>query len=142
MFQTGQLDRDPDVGTTAESGVGLRRESAAPIVGSIAGPSPIDFAYLRRYTFGDASLEREVLELFCNHAPCLIAALKSASSEKAWRNAAHSLKGSALALGAREVAREAERAEAASTRYDEANDIVPNLERAVDEVRRFVAALN
>lgn len=103
---------------------------------------PVDLAFLRRYTLGDAALEREVLELFCSHAPIILAELKSASSEKAWRHAAHSLKGSARALGAWAVARGAEQAEAASTHYRECGDLLAGLESAVEEVRRYAAALH
>lgn len=102
---------------------------------------PIDFAFLRRFTLGDVGVERQVLELFCTHAPALVADLKAASSEKAWRIAAHSLKGSALSLGAWAVARGAEQAEAASPFHGEAGDIVKRLERAVEEVRAHVAHL-
>lgn len=99
---------------------------------------PIDLAYLRRYTLGDASLEREVLDLFCDHAPVVLAWLKSASSEKAWREAAHTLKGSALSVGAWEVAREAERAEAAS--FKGAEEILAAIQAAIEDVRDFLAA--
>lgn len=102
---------------------------------------PIDLEFLRRYTLGDAALEREVLELFCSHAPVILSELKSASSEKAWRNAAHSLKGSARALGAWAVARGAEQAEAASAHFNKADDVLAALESAVEEVRCYVAAL-
>jgi HPt (histidine-containing phosphotransfer) domain-containing protein len=142
MLETGQPDRKTKPDMKSKAGADVDLDSAGRgIADSGSGPSPVDFAYLRRYTLGDASLEREVLELFCSHAPGLVADLASASSEKAWRDAAHSLKGSALSLGIWEVAREAERAEAASAQYIEAGDIVTNLARMVDDVRSFVAAL-
>ncbi len=137
MLESERLNGKPKVE------VGLHLEAAGRRNGDAGTePSPIDFAYLRRYTLGDAALEREVLELFCSHAPALVAELKTATSEKAWRDAAHSLKGSALSIGVWEVAQGAEQAEAESARYLEAGCIVDSLERAVGDVRRFVAALH
>ena len=76
-----------------------------------AGTKPIDFTYLGRFTFGNRELEREVLYLFAQHAPMYLANLKSAETSKAWHDAAHTLKGSARAVGAWRVARSAELAE-------------------------------
>lgn len=101
--------------------------------------SPIDFSHLRRYTLGNARLEREVLELFCSHAPVLLAELRAAGTEKSWREAAHSLKGSALAIGAWEVARGAEQAELAAAPQSEWGEIVTRLEAAVARVQRFTS---
>ncbi|MCL4768657.1 MAG: Hpt domain-containing protein [Hyphomicrobiaceae bacterium] len=101
--------------------------------------SPIDFAHLRRYTSGNADLEREVLGLFCGQAVVAVEGLRTASSEKAWREAAHMLKGSALVVGAWEVARVAERAEAGSMHQDLA--VVARLEAALADVRSYLAAL-
>lgn len=76
-----------------------------------AGTKPIDFTYLGRFTFGNRELEREVLYLFAQHAPIYLNNLRSASTSKAWHDAAHTLKGSARAVGAWRVARSAEMAE-------------------------------
>lgn len=100
-------------------------------------PPPISFEHLRRYTCGDTNLEREVLELFCVHAPTLMAELKAAATEKAWRDAAHSLKGSALAVGAWDVARNAEQAQLAAAHYG-AGDLIARLETAISKVQRYV----
>lgn len=106
---------------------------------SRTGP-PIDLDHLRRYTFGDEKLEREVLELFFAHAPGIVMEMKSAISETSRRHAAHSLKGSALAVGAWEVARRAEQLEMCVARHGEAVGILEGLETAVDQARRFIAA--
>lgn len=100
---------------------------------------PIDFEYLRRYTFGDERLEREVLELFCLHAPCLLAEMKAATTPTAWQQAAHSLKGSALAVGALSVARLSEEAEAAAPQFSEAGAIVARLQDGIERVKTFLA---
>jgi len=63
---------------------------------------PIDIAHLQRMTLGDASLEREVLAMFAAHAVNLVGALKTLPSDAAVL--AHTLKGSARAIGAFAVA--------------------------------------
>ena len=74
--------------------------------------SPIDRVHLARYTLGNLTLEIEILGLFAGQAPETLAQLATARTEKAWRDAAHTLKGSARAVGANRVADCAERAEA------------------------------
>lgn len=101
---------------------------------------PIDLDHLRRYTFGDEKLEREVLELFSIHAPGFLTELKSAGTVTLRQRAAHSLKGSALAVGAWDVARRAEQLEACAARHDEGGGMLAGLEHAVDQARRFIAA--
>jgi HPt (histidine-containing phosphotransfer) domain-containing protein len=76
-----------------------------------AGTKPIDFTYLRRFTLGNKELEREVLFLFAEGAPGYLKALDEAVTAKEWHDAAHTLKGSARAVGAWRVARCAEVAE-------------------------------
>ncbi|MEZ5875900.1 MAG: Hpt domain-containing protein [Hyphomicrobiales bacterium] len=73
---------------------------------------PVDLTHLARYTLGERALEREVLELFCTQSVLYLEQLKAALSDKAWKEAAHSLKGSARAVGAWRAAQAAERAEA------------------------------
>lgn len=71
----------------------------------------IDRAYLARFTLGNAALEREVLELFAAQAPIYLQRLREARNRKAWKEATHTIKGSASAIGAWRLARFAEMAE-------------------------------
>src|SRR4051812_35026424 len=64
-----------------------------------AAPAPVDFAHLKRYTLGDRALELEVLHLFAAQAPLTLEVLRRAHTTRAWRDAAHTLKGSARAVG-------------------------------------------
>jgi HPt (histidine-containing phosphotransfer) domain-containing protein len=73
---------------------------------------PVDLVHLSRYTLGERELEREVLELFCTQSLIYIERLRSAPSGKDWKDAAHSLKGSASAIGAWRAAAAAANAEA------------------------------
>ncbi len=61
--------------------------------------TPVDLKHLRRYTLGDAGLEREILDLFFGQLPTTIAALAAAATPKEWKVAAHTLKGSGRAVG-------------------------------------------
>ena len=83
--------------------------SAAP---QSSSARPVDFEHLARYTLGEEALEREVLELFCKQSVLYLEQLRAATSDTDWKLAAHSLKGSARAIGAWSVAQAAERAEA------------------------------
>lgn len=117
-----------------------------PDVSSRAKPlrkSPLDREHLARYSCGNRALEAEVLELFAEHAPIYLGELRSAMTEKAWRQAAHTLKGSARAVGALRVA---DRAEWAEALLDNADPMVrarslAGLEEAVEEARSHIAKL-
>lgn len=61
---------------------------------------PIDLVHLSKYTFGDRVLEAELMGLFRSQAGVYISRLETATNAKDWRDAAHSLKGSARGLGA------------------------------------------
>jgi HPt (histidine-containing phosphotransfer) domain-containing protein len=74
--------------------------------------SVIDLAELNEQTFHDPAIRSEIIQLFTDQAPTIMAAL-SASSGQARADIAHRLKGSALALGARPLAEAASRLEAA-----------------------------
>lgn len=104
--------------------------------------TPIDLKHLRRYTLGDASLEREILDLFLNQLPNTIAALAGAVNQKEWKIAAHTLKGSGRAVGAWRLARIAEQAEHSEgvSNSDHAAQTVRLLEEAADEARTFIKA--
>ena len=80
---------------------------------SEASPSerPLDLVHLSKYTFGDRSLEAELMGLFRSQAGVYISRLEAAANAKDWRDAAHSLKGSARGLGAWALADLAEEAE-------------------------------
>lgn len=78
--------------------------------------TPIDHAHLARYTLGDRALELEILDLFLDEAPRTLNRLKDLAATcpcdpKDWIAGCHTLKGSARAVGAAEVAAAAERGE-------------------------------
>ena len=105
--------------------------------------SPIDLAHLRRFTMGDEALEVEILGLFADQLPVTIAALKQADTEKAWGIAAHTLKGSARAVGAWSLATIAESAERLRPIPDAAarEQVIERLEVAAAAVQEYIASL-
>lgn len=72
---------------------------------------PIDFDHLKRMTLGDAGLEQEVLAMFAGQSERLVSALAAMPSDAG--ALAHTLKGSARAIGAFAVADAAAGVEAA-----------------------------
>jgi HPt (histidine-containing phosphotransfer) domain-containing protein len=81
------------------------------------GVSPIDFSQLEHYVAGDRGVILELLALFNDQARTVMAQLDPVGPVDQWRNAAHSLKGSSLGIGALALAEacgEAEMAREAS----------------------------
>lgn len=107
--------------------------------------APLDLVHLSRQTLGDASLEQELLLLF--DAQCDQVALRLAAPAKPgdadWRAAlAHTLKGSASAVGAFEVAGRADAyEEAARLRSAPLDEDYRRLALAIARARAAIAAL-
>jgi HPt (histidine-containing phosphotransfer) domain-containing protein len=95
---------------------------------------PIDIAHLKRMTLGDAGLEREVLGMFAGQAVRLIEALAAWPADAA--EIAHTLNGSARAIGAFRVAEAAEAFEASPS-----SDALAALKQAVAQARQAIDAM-
>ena len=108
-----------------------------------AAARPVDLVHLSRYTLGERALEGEVLGLFCTQAGLCLQQLGAAHSEQAWKEAAHTLKGSARAIGAWRVAAAAERAEALSgaALTEGRAAALDALEVAIGEAKTYIQAL-
>jgi len=106
-----------------------------------ARKGPIDHAHLGRYTMGNRALEVEVLELFAGQAPLTLADLRRADTAKAWHIAAHTLKGSARAVGAFEVADLAALAEAAGYPSDQRAMLLQRLEASLETTCDYIGSL-
>ncbi len=96
----------------------------------------IDLAHLRRMTLGDPALEREVLSLFYAHSALLMQRLRAGEADVA-PALAHSLKGSALGIGANGVADAAD----ALRRGPADQAALSRLERAVGDARAAIAGM-
>ena len=114
----------------------LERVDWMPSPPLVPDDGPIDLDHLRRMTLGDAGLEREVLAMFSAQAVSLIAALAAMPAEAG--ALAHTLKGSARAIGAFAVADAAAHFEAAMQKgYDPAGALA-GLEDAVSQARAAI----
>jgi len=71
----------------------------------------VDFKHLERYAANYQSLVNEVLTIFCDQAAIWVKRMDAAAPLETWRELAHSLKGSALGIGAFALADECEAAE-------------------------------
>ena len=100
---------------------------------------PIDTEHLRRMTLGDAGLEREVLAMFSAQTVSLIGALAALPPEAG--ALAHTLKGSARAIGAFAVADAAVRLEAAMQNGDDPAQALAGLADAVTDARAAIDAI-
>jgi HPt (histidine-containing phosphotransfer) domain-containing protein len=105
---------------------------------------PIDSGHLERMTLGDAGLTHEVLAMFSAQAAGLIGRLEGGSSAGLPSDApalAHTLKGSARAIGAFRVADAAEGLEAAIRNRLDPAPALAGLKDAVAEARAAIDAI-
>ena len=100
---------------------------------------PIDIEHLGRMTLGDASLEREVLAMFSAQAVSLIGALAGMPADAG--ALAHTLKGSARAIGAFAVADAAESLETVIRNGGDPAAVLADLDDAVAKARMAVDAM-
>ena len=105
-----------------------------------AGSGAIDRGHLARMTFGDRSLEREVLQLFDRQAALLMARMRGGEPATV-ATLAHTLKGSAASIGAAGVVRAAARGRAGRGEVAAANARSPSTgsPRAIDAARAAIA---
>jgi HPt (histidine-containing phosphotransfer) domain-containing protein len=116
-------------------------ELAMQLAGAAPATPAIDRAHLKTMTFGDRSLEHELLHLFDRQAELLLARMR-ASDAATLAALAHTLKGSAAGIGAGEVKRAAEAAErAAPGSPAERRVALERLAAAIDAARADIAGL-
>jgi HPt (histidine-containing phosphotransfer) domain-containing protein len=131
-------------GAGKTAGDGTMQLEALRIIDSKDAPSlapddrPIDLVHLARMTFGDRSLEREVLQLFDRQSALLIARMRNCAPGGV-AAIAHTLKGSARGIGAWRVARAAEAVELAGDAG--AADALERLAAATEETCAAIADL-
>ena len=94
---------------------------------------PIDFEHLSRMTLGDPALECEVLTMFMTQSAKLLDQLVALPPEAG--SLAHTLKGSARAIGAFAVAEAAAGLETALAEQGDARSALDGLRDAVAEVQ-------
>ena len=124
--------------------------SAADDPGASSGPAlerpahaepALDIGYLRRFTHGDAALEREVLHLFATQLSVSLEQLRASATAKAWREWSHAIKGSAAAVGANQLAAAALAAEQLDFAAEDARSAaLAALDAAAEEVCGLIAS--
>jgi HPt (histidine-containing phosphotransfer) domain-containing protein len=100
---------------------------------------PIDMDHLQRMTLGDARLEREVLTMFSAQAASLIGSLTALPADAP--ALAHTLKGSARAIGAFGVADAAGHLEAAIRNGCDPSEALSDLNEAIVQARMVIDAI-
>ncbi len=115
----------------------LERVAWMPSPPIVPADDPIDIEHLARMTLGDNSLEHEVLAMFSAQAVGLVGALATLPADAG--ALAHTLKGSARAVGAFSVADAAERLEDLIRR---GGDTAPALAELTDAVAQARAAID
>lgn len=103
------------------------------------GDGPIDFEHLERMTLGDAAIEQEVLTLFSAQSAKLVRTLAAMPADAS--ALAHTLKGSARAIGAFAVADAAERLEMVLAGGSDSTAALVRLGEAVAEARAAIEAI-
>ncbi len=103
------------------------------------GEMPIDVAHLARMTLGDVALKHEVLAMFLKQTGELVGRLAADTDEGA--ALAHTLKGSARAIGAFRVAACAEALEAAVRQGGDPSWALADLQATIAEANCSIEAI-
>jgi len=114
----------------------LDRIPSPPLV---PGEAPIDVEHLARMTLGDGALKREVLAMFLRQTGDLLARLAAYRGEGL--ALAHTLKGSARAIGAFRVAARAEVLEGAIRQSGDPSQALAELAAAVAEAHASIEVI-
>jgi HPt (histidine-containing phosphotransfer) domain-containing protein len=117
----------------------LERIDWMPSPPLVPDDGPIDIEHLARMTLGDSRLEREVLAMFSAQAVSLIATLTVMPAEAG--ALAHTLTGSARAIGAFRVADAAEHLETVIRTGGNPTSALAELDDAVGQARLAVDAI-
>ena len=94
-----------------------------------------DRVHLAQYTMDSPELEREIVGLFMAQLPTILDRLLNVSSRADWRVATHTLKGSALAIGACKIGDLAKKLESMDglEQSEKGKKLILGLVRAVHE---------
>jgi HPt (histidine-containing phosphotransfer) domain-containing protein len=100
----------------------------------------VDFKHLETFAAGDQVVVDEVLAIFREQAAMWIRLLDPAAEGEAWRDAAHTLKGSALGVGAFALADECEAAEQAGAELSKRTRLLESVRTELDRALADIAA--
>lgn len=117
----------------------LERLNWMPSPPLVPEDSAIDIQHLGRMTLGEAALEAEVLALFSAQSGEIVTRLKTSPPDAA--ALAHTLKGSARAIGAFRVAEAALGVEAAMKNNGDLEEAIALLQQAVTEAQEAIGRM-
>jgi HPt (histidine-containing phosphotransfer) domain-containing protein len=100
----------------------------------------VNFKHLETYAAGDQAVVDEVLAIFREQAAMWIRLLDPAAEGEGWRDAAHTLKGSALGVGAFALADECEAAELADADPGRRASLLESVRTELDRALADIAA--
>ncbi|MEM1372544.1 MAG: Hpt domain-containing protein [Pseudomonadota bacterium] len=99
--------------------------------------APVDMVHLARQSLGNRSLEVEILALFRVQSEIYLERIRHAADDKALSVAAHTLRGSALGIGAWRLAEEA----AVLEKHPDRVGLIDGFAETLDKTNRFIGAL-
>ena len=117
----------------------LERLNWMPSPPLVPEDSAIDIQHLGRMTLGEAALEAEVLALFSAQSGEIVTRLKTSPPDAA--ALAHTLKGSARAIGAFRVAEAALGVEAAMKNNGDLGEAIALLQQAVTQAQEAIGRM-
>ncbi len=104
---------------------------------------PLDLVHLSRQTLGDRELEREILSLFVKQSVQLSQRMFKSSKAEEQHDLAHTLIGSARAVGAWRVAKAAEHVDSVLNKGGvELSAALTELGDVIDEANSMIMGLN
>jgi len=101
---------------------------------------PVDLVHLSRQTLGNRELEREILRLFHRQSGIYLERMRHAKSADEWRDAVHTIKGSARGIGAWGVVDVAEKVEkvAAARLKKQRDSMIAEFAGKLDDANDFI----
>ena len=104
---------------------------------------PVDLVELARYTLGNRTHERDMLELFSTQSGCCLKRLKETASDREWQKIARTIGGSAKCIGAWSVVETAAAAETLEgvRLAERRSEIVETLTREIEKTNAFIRRL-
>ncbi|MEM1316754.1 MAG: Hpt domain-containing protein [Pseudomonadota bacterium] len=99
--------------------------------------APVDMVHLARQSLGNRSLEVEILALFRVQSEIYLDRVRHAADDEALATAAHTLRGSALGIGAWQLAEEAGTLE----QHPERTHLIDGFAKTLDQTNRFIGTL-
>jgi len=105
--------------------------------GEARSDAPVDMVHLARQSLGNRSLEVEILALFRAQSDLYLERIRHAADDKARSMAAHTLRGSALGIGAWNLAEEA----AVLEKHPDRTALIDGFADTLDQTNRFIGAL-